>query len=90
MNFEAKQSLFAGLQKMPEAELEKLYNSGELKDLKSKWSKELEVNFEPADEEQHAQLVDFNNKNKEFFDKIQEFMLILDDWVDENLYFDNE
>lgn len=35
-------------------------------------------------------MVEFNNKNKEFFDKIQEFMLILDDWVDENLYFDNE
>lgn len=33
-------------------------------------------------------MVDFNNKNKEFFDKIEEFMHILDDWVDENLNFD--
>lgn len=42
------------------------------------------------DEEQHTQLVEFNNKNKEFFAKIQDFMLILDDWADENLCFDGE
>lgn len=36
---------------MPESELEKLYNNGELKNLKEKWQKELEINFEPADEE---------------------------------------
>lgn len=34
LNFDAKQSLFNNLQKMTEAELEKLYNSGELKDVK--------------------------------------------------------
>ena len=33
-NFEAKQSLFSNLQKLPDSELEKLYHSGELKDVK--------------------------------------------------------
>lgn len=89
LNFAAKQSLFSNLQKLPDSELQKLYNSGELKDVKQKWAKELEVKFEPANEEENAQLVDFNNKNKEFFDGIEEFMHILDDWVDENLYFEN-
>lgn len=46
LNFDAKQSLFSNLQKMPEQELEKLYNSGELKNVKQKWQKELEVHFE--------------------------------------------
>jgi hypothetical protein len=31
-----------------------MYNSGELKNVKQKWQKELEVNFEPADDEQRA------------------------------------
>ena len=88
-NFEAKQSLFSNLQTLPDQELEKLYNSGELKNVKQKWQKELEVNFEAADDEQRAQLVEFNNKNKEFFDKIEEFMHILDDWTEENLHFEN-
>ena len=47
------------------------------------------MNFEPANEEENAQLVEFNNTNKAFFDKIEEFMHILDDWVNENLYFEN-
>jgi hypothetical protein len=34
LNFEAKQTQFSNLQKMTEPELEKLYNSGELKDVK--------------------------------------------------------
>ncbi len=34
-------------------------------------------------------MVEFNNKNKEFFDKIEEFMHILDDWTEENLHFEN-
>lgn len=41
--------------------MDKLNKSGELRGLKVKWLKELEINFEPADEEQNAQLVDFNN-----------------------------
>ena len=57
--------------------------------MKQKWQKELEVNFEPTNEDENAQLVEFNNSNKQFFDKIEEFMHILDDWVDENLYFEN-
>jgi len=64
--------------------LDKMNKSGELRGLKVKWQKDLEINFEPADEEQNAQLVDFNNQNKEFFDKIEELMHILDDWIDEN------
>ena len=60
LNFDAKKSLFNNLQKASAAELEKLYNSGDLKNVKEKWQKELEVNFEPTDEEQHAQLVAFN------------------------------
>lgn len=59
-NFDAKQSLFSNLQKLPDSELEKLYNTGELKNLKQKWQTELEVKFEPANEEENAQLVDFN------------------------------
>ena len=54
LNFQAKESLFSKLQKMQDSELEKLYNSGELKNVKQKWQKELEVNFEPADDEQRA------------------------------------
>ena len=57
--------------------------------MKQKWQKELEVNFEPTNEDENAQLVEFNNSNKQFFDKIEEFMHILDDWVDENLHFEN-
>lgn len=88
LNFEAKQSLFSNLQTLPESELEKLYHSGELKNVKQKWQKELEIHFEAKDDEQRAQLVEFNNQNKEFFDKIEEFMHILDDWTEEKLHFD--
>lgn len=34
LNFQAKQSLFSNLQKLPDSELEKLFDSGELKDVK--------------------------------------------------------
>ena len=68
-NFEAKQSLFNELKRLPDSELEKLYNSGELKDVKQKWQKELEVKFEAKNEEEDSQLVHFNIENKPFFDK---------------------
>ena len=54
LNFDSKQTLFGNLQKMSDQELEKMYHSGELKNVKQKWQKELEVHFEATDDEQRA------------------------------------
>ena len=34
-------------------------------------------------------MVAFNNENKQFFDKIEEFMHIMEDWADEHLHREN-
>ena len=49
----------------------------------------MELKFEPADDTQRAELVEFNNHNKELFDAIEKFINILADWADDKLNFDN-
>ena len=55
--------------------------------MSKKWQKELEMKLPEDGSVDNMQLNEFNEINKEKLKEIEQFLQILDDWVDEKLTF---
>ena len=61
-------------------EMKEIISSKDFSSTSSKWAIELEI-IKP-DEVENEQYVEFTNRNQDHFEQIEDFIHIVDDWID--------
>ena len=83
-NFDGKQKEFEELKKMDDVRLYEYNKEVKLANISSDWTKALEMRIPDCNDGKHdheTMLSEFNETKKEDLQKIEQFILILNDWI---------